>query len=244
MTPEQLSIFDIPPKDRAPGEGGGDRPEARSGGTSEVGPGGSPATPSPSLQAIDSLEALAAAARECRRCGLRAGCRGVVFGEGAPGADVLFLGEGPGAVEDEMGRPFVGPAGQLLDRVLLAVDFQREDVYITNIVLCRPPGNRAPRPDEVAACRPWLERRLDLMKPSIIVCLGASSAQALLGAGLRITRDRGRWHDYRAIKVMPTFHPAALLRDPSKKRAVWEDMKAVRNEWRRIVSTGRGHASS
>jgi len=233
MAPEQLSIFDATSERDAGADGDADRPSsspkrgADSGGETFV-----------------NLEELAAAARECRRCGLRAGCQGVVFGEGAPDSDIVFLGEGPGSVEDEMGRPFVGPAGKLLDRILLAVDFRREDVYITNTVLCRPPGNRAPRPDEAEACRPWLDRRLELMRPSIIVCLGASATQALLGKDLRITRDRGRWYEYRGIRVMPTFHPAALLRDPSKKRAVWEDIKAVRAEWQRIVSAARGHASS
>lgn len=185
-----------------------------------------------------ALAALAAQARECRRCGLRDECRGVVFGEGDPDSLLLFLGEGPGAVEDELGRPFVGPAGQLLDKILSAVGFRRQEVYITNTVLCRPPGNRVPSPDEVAACRQWLDQRLDIMKPPLIVCLGASAAQNLLGAGFRITRDRGRWYAFGPSRVMPTFHPAALLRDPSKKRQVWEDMKSVRAEWERIRETG------
>jgi DNA polymerase len=194
---------------------------APDGGTDPPDPGGG----------VGSLEDLAGLARQCRRCGLRLGCRGVVFGEGDPRADILFLGEGPGAVEDELGRPFVGPAGQLLDKILLAVGFRREEVYITNTVLCRPPDNRPPFPDEVAACRVWLDRRLALIDPAIIVCLGASAAQSLLGRDLRITRDRGRWYMFGRAKVMPTFHPAALLRDPSKKRDVWQDMKAVRAEW-------------
>lgn len=189
---------------------------------------------------VAQLEELAEEARACRRCGLRSGCRGVVFGEGDAGAAIMFVGEGPGATEDEMGRPFVGPAGQLLDRILAAAGFHRSDVYITNTVLCRPPGNRAPHPDEAAACREWFERRLAVIQPSIIVCLGASAAQALLGNELRITRDRGRWHDYRGIKAMPTFHPAALLRDPAKKRDVWEDIKAVRDESQRLTGTRPG----
>ncbi len=182
----------------------------------------------------DALAALAARARECRRCGLREGCRGVVFGEGDPDSGILFLGEGPGAVEDELGRPFVGPAGQLLDRILLAVGFRRAEVYISNTVLCRPPGNRMPLPEEVAACRVWLDERLAIMRPALVVCLGASAARALLGSGLQITRDRGRWYSFGDMRVLPTFHPAALLRDPSKKRPVWEDMKAVRAEWLRL----------
>jgi DNA polymerase len=162
----------------------------------------------------------------------------VVFGEGDPEAGIILVGEAPGGVEDELGRPFVGPAGQLLDKILLAVGFRREQVYITNTVLCRPPGNRVPSSEEMAACRPWLDRRLAIMKPDIMVCLGASAARAVLGRDLRITRDRGRWQTLGRMKVMPTFHPAALLRDPSKKRAVWEDMKAVRAEWERLRAGG------
>jgi uracil-DNA glycosylase family 4 len=181
----------------------------------------------------DALQDLAARTRACRRCGLREGCRGVVFGEGDPDSGVLLLGEGPGSVEDELGRPFVGPAGQLLDKILEAVGFRREEVYISNTVLCRPPGNRAPHPDEVAACRLWLDERLAIMRPSIIVCLGGSAGRALLGPEFRITRDRGRWYAFGSAAMIPTFHPAALLRDPAKKRPVWEDMKLVRAEWLR-----------
>jgi len=178
-----------------------------------------------------ALAALAARARDCHRCGLREGCRGVVFGEGDPDGDLLFLGEGPGQVEDELGRPFVGPAGQLLDKILLAVGFHREQVYISNTVLCRPPGNRAPAPEEVSACRLWLDERLAVMRPRLIVCLGSSAAKNLLGPDLQITRDRGRFYSFGEARVMPTFHPAALLRDPSKKRPVWDDVKLVRAEW-------------
>ncbi len=181
-----------------------------------------------------ALAALAARARDCRRCGLRAGCRGVVFGEGDPDGGLLFLGEGPGQVEDELGRPFVGPAGQLLEKILLAAGFHRGQVYISNTVLCRPPGNRVPAPEEVAACRLWLDERLAVMRPQLIVCLGSSAAKNILGPDLQISRDRGRWHALGEIRVMPTFHPAALLRDPSKKRPVWEDMKLVRAEWLRL----------
>ena len=184
----------------------------------------------------EALASLAARARECRRCGLREGCRGVVFGEGDPDSGIVFLGEAPGAVEDELGRPFVGQAGQLLDRILLAVGFRREQVYITNTALCRPPGNRAPLPEETAACRPWFEERLAVLQPSIIVCLGASAGRNLLGPEFGITRDRGRWYSFGQAKLMATFHPAALLRDPAKKRPVWEDLKAVRAEWTRFRS--------
>lgn len=215
----------------------------------ELPAGPSPAAPSPDILVpgqegffgvratrAEALASLAARARECRRCGLREGCRGVVFGEGDPDSGIVFLGEAPGAVEDELGRPFVGQAGQLLDRILLAVGFRREQVYITNTALCRPPGNRAPLPEETAACRPWFEERLAVMQPSIIVCLGASAGRNLLGPEFGITRDRGRWYSFGQAKLMATFHPAALLRDPAKKRPVWEDMKAVRAEWTRFRS--------
>ncbi len=188
-----------------------------------------------------AIESLASRARACRRCGLRDGCRGVVFGEGAAESGLLFLGEGPGQVEDELGRPFVGPAGQLLDKILLAVGFRRDQVYISNTVLCRPPGNRVPAPDEVAACRLWLDERLAVMRPPLIVCLGASAAKNILGPDLQITRDRGRWYSFGEARVMPTFHPAALLRDPSKKRSVWEDMKLVRAEWLQLQERRKDH---
>ncbi len=189
-----------------------------------------PATPvtAPVPDASAQLDALRADALGCHRCGLRDTCKGVVFGEGDPRARVLLIGEGPGQVEDDTGRPFVGAAGQLLDRILEAVGLRREEVYIANVVKCRPPGNRIPTPAERAACRPWLDRQIELIAPAVMVCLGASSAQVILGDELRITQARGRWFDYNEIKVMPTFHPAAILRDPSKRRPVWEDFKKVK----------------
>ncbi|MBX6350850.1 MAG: uracil-DNA glycosylase, partial [Clostridia bacterium] len=181
------------------------------------------------LAGFADLTALADFAAGCRRCGLRAGCRGVVFGEGDPKARLFVVGEGPGAREDELGRPFVGRAGELLDRILAAAGFRREEVYITNVVMCRPPGNRTPEPAEVEACRPYLERKIELVDPQVIVALGATAARALIGPHARITAVRGRWHDYRGRPVMPTFHPALLLRDPSRKREVWQDFQAVRD---------------
>ena len=191
----------------------------------------------------DALARLKEEALACQKCGLREGCKGVVFGEGDPAAGLLLVGEGPGQVEDETGRPFVGAAGNLLDRILEAVGLRREEVYIANVVKCRPPQNRVPMPEERAACRPWLDRQIELIDPDVIICLGASAAQVLLGEDLRITQARGRWFEYtltpttgtgegeervRHIKVMPTFHPAAILRDPSKRRPVWEDFKLVK----------------
>lgn len=163
----------------------------------------------------------------CQACALRQGAARVVFGEGRAGARLLLVGEGPGQQEDRQGRPFVGPAGKLLDRILEAAGFRRDQVYIANVVKCRPPGNRPPAPLEVAACWTHLERQIELVRPQLLVGLGAPASQALLGPGLRITRDRGQWGEWRGIPVMPTFHPAALLRDPAKKRPVWEDLQAV-----------------
>jgi uracil-DNA glycosylase family 4 len=205
--------------------------------------GKAPALPAKPLFAA-ALDGLRREAMACRRCGLRDGCRGVVFGEGDPSARLMLVGEGPGQMEDETGRPFVGAAGQLLERILEAIDLRRDQVYIANIVKCRPPGNRAPTPHERDACRPWLERQIADIGPDIIVSLGASAARVLLGGGpepeIRITRLRGTWHTFGSTRVMPTFHPAALLRDPSKKRLVWEDFKKVRE----LLATGRGPTGS
>jgi len=146
----------------------------------------------------------------------------------------MFVGEGPGETEDQLGRPFVGRAGQLLDRILTASGFAREEVYIANAVKCRPPGNRQPGTDEAEACLPWLRAQIRLIRPKLIVCLGAAATGILLDPKLRITSARGKWHDRNGLRYMPTFHPAALLRDPSKKRPVWEDMKKVRAEYERL----------
>lgn len=187
--------------------------------------------------AASALETLAEAAAGCRRCGLRAGCRGVVFGEGDPYARLMLVGEGPGATEDEMGRPFVGRAGELLDRILGAAGFRREDVYITNVVMCRPPGNRVPQDDEIAACIPWLHAKIKAVRPRIIVCLGATATRALVHPRARITQVRGQWFDIDGYEVMPTYHPAALLRDASKKRPVWEDFQRIRDRYQEICQT-------
>jgi DNA polymerase len=183
---------------------------------------------------VRKLADLAALARECARCELRRGCQQVVFGEGNPRAGVMFVGEGPGETEDQLGRPFVGRAGQLLDKILAASGFPREEVYIANAVKCRPPGNRQPTPAETAACLPWLEAQIQLIEPRFLVLLGASAMQTLLDPKLRITTARGRWFERNGIRCMPTFHPAALLRDVSKKRPVWDDMKKLRAEYDRL----------
>ncbi len=174
------------------------------------------------------LESIRARAMACRRCGLRQRAKQVVFGEGNPHAVIMLVGEGPGAQEDELGRPFVGPAGQLLDRILAAAGLQREELYITNVVKCRPPGNRAPDADEVQTCRPILAAQIKIIRPRIIVCLGAVATRALIAPGASITRLRGQWITRAGIHFLPTFHPTALLRDAARKRPVWEDFKALR----------------
>lgn len=174
------------------------------------------------------LEELEKECKTCRKCDLRAGCTQVVFGEGNPHAKLMFVGEGPGQQEDIQGRPFVGAAGQLLDKILAAVGIRRDEVYIANVVKCRPPGNRLPTSEEAEACLPHLRAQIRAIKPKIIVCLGALATQTLIDKRARITRVRGNWFEKNGIMYMPTFHPAALLRDETKKRPVWEDMKKVK----------------
>jgi uracil-DNA glycosylase len=166
---------------------------------------------------------------DCSRCKLHTlGRTQVVFGVGNPNADLMFVGEAPGADEDIQGEPFVGRAGQLLTKIIEAIDLRREDVYIANVIKCRPPGNRNPEPDEVEQCEPFLFRQIDTVKPKVIVALGKFAAQCLLRTTDPITRIRGREFKYRDAILIPTYHPAYLLRTPSAKREVWEDMKRVR----------------
>lgn len=180
-----------------------------------------------------AAEALAAVREDvgddCSRCKLHTlGRKQVVFGVGNPEADLMFVGEAPGADEDEQGIPFVGRAGQLLTKIIEAIGLRRSDVYIANVIKCRPPGNRNPEPDEVETCEPFLFSQIDVIKPRVIVALGKFAAQALLRTDAPISRLRGRVYEYRGAKLIPTFHPAYLLRNPSSKREVWEDMKVVR----------------
>jgi uracil-DNA glycosylase len=166
---------------------------------------------------------------DCTRCKLHTlGRKQVVFGVGNPDADLMFVGEAPGADEDIQGEPFVGRAGQLLTKIIEAIDLRREDVYIANVIKCRPPGNRNPEPDEVEQCEPFLFRQIDAIRPKVIVALGKFAAQCLLKTDAPITRIRGREFAYRDAILIPTYHPAYLLRNPSAKRDVWEDMKRVR----------------
>ena len=176
-----------------------------------------------------SLSEIRADIGECTRCKLHTlGRNQIVFGVGNPNADLMFVGEAPGADEDVQGEPFVGRAGQLLTKIIEAIDLKREDVYIANVIKCRPPQNRNPEPDEVEQCEPFLFRQIDLIKPKVIVALGKFAAQCLLRTTDPITRIRGREFTYRDSILMPTYHPAYLLRNPSAKREVWDDMKRVR----------------
>jgi len=171
----------------------------------------------------------------CQRCRLCDGRTHAVPGEGNPNAPLLLVGEGPGRDEDLLGRPFVGAAGQLLEKILSAIGRSREDTYIANVVKCRPPQNRAPEADEIAACLPYLRSQVALIRPQIIVLMGATALKAILGDTMRITRDRGQWIERKGVLIMPTFHPAALLRDESKKRPVWEDFKQIRDKLQELA---------
>lgn len=188
-----------------------------------------PIVPSLNLeQRRQELTVLSSQVAQCRRCAELAATRTqTVFGEGALDAEICFIGEAPGADEDAQGRPFVGAAGQLLNRIIAACGMKREEVYICNILRCRPPGNRLPLPHEAANCREWLEKTLELVRPKYICALGACAAQNLLGTKLAIGKLRGQFHDYRGIPVLCTYHPAFLLRSPERKKDVWEDMKKL-----------------
>jgi DNA polymerase len=164
---------------------------------------------------------------DCTRCGLCEGRTHIVFGDGSPHARLMFVGEGPGYNEDQQARPFVGKAGQLLDKMVGAMGFARDEVYIANVVKCRPPDNRDPAPDEVVACSPFLHKQIDAIQPEVIVTLGRFAAHNLLGVDTPISRMRGEWHDFKGIPVMPTWHPAYLLRNESEKRNAWTDLQAV-----------------
>ncbi|HOS97837.1 MAG TPA: uracil-DNA glycosylase [Deltaproteobacteria bacterium] len=179
-------------------------------------------------EAVESgLEGLRLSVMECISCPLARTRKNVVFGEGNPDAPLMFIGEGPGAHEDETGRPFVGNAGDLLTKIIRAMGLTRQDVYIANIVKCRPPGNRDPRPEEVAACIGHLQAQIRAIRPRVIVALGRIAAQTLLAVDTPISRLRGSFRDCSGIMLMPTYHPSYLLQNPSKKRDVWEDIKKV-----------------
>jgi DNA polymerase len=174
------------------------------------------------------LAVLAEEVKSCTRCRLHESRTQTVFSRGSPDVELVFVGEGPGAEEDRLGQPFVGPAGQLLDKMIVAMGYARDDVYIANCVKCRPPKNRKPEPDEIEACAPYLREQLELVAPRVLVALGATGVEGLIGSKMGITRLRGTWKLYRGrVPLMPTFHPAYLLRSPEKKREVWSDLKLV-----------------
>lgn len=194
-------------------------------------------TPCPKneFMGIDDLGVLRKIVLQCRRCPLRQGAKNVVFGEGNPHAKVMLIGEGPGKTEDDAGKPFVGRAGQLLDLMLESQGFSREEVFIGNIVKCRPPANRLPSNEEVQACLPNLKAQVRIINPEIIVLLGALSSQTLLDPGLRVTRDRGKWFEKAGISYLVTFHPAAVLRDRARrKRLMWEDFKSLKQKYQQL----------
>jgi DNA polymerase len=171
---------------------------------------------------------------ECSRCKLHKTRKTIVFGEGNPKAKLMFIGEGPGFDEDVQGRPFVGKAGQLLTKIIEAINLKREDVYIANVIKCRPPQNRNPEPDEIQPCNPFLLKQIAAIRPKIICALGTFAAQTLLQTQRKISELRGKFHDLGGIKIMPTYHPAFLLRNPERKRDVWEDMKKIAEELKKI----------
>ena len=174
-----------------------------------------------------TLEEIQAELGDCRRCPLSKTRHHIVFGEGNPHAELVFVGEAPGGDEDIQGKPFVGRAGQLLTKIVAAMELTRKEIYICNILKCRPPGNRNPLPDEIAACEPFLVRQLEAIRPRVICTLGSFAAHTLLNSQAPITALRGSFHDYRGIPLMPTYHPAYLLRNPGAKKAVWEDVQKI-----------------
>jgi uracil-DNA glycosylase len=178
----------------------------------------------------DTLPKIVEDIGDCTRCKLHKGRHKIVFGDGSPKADLVFIGEGPGADEDAQGIPFVGRAGKLLTQMIEAMGLQRKDVYICNVVKCRPPQNRAPEPDEVETCSPYLIRQIDVINPKVLVCLGAVAAKTLLETNRGITQFRGQWLEWRGRKLMATYHPAYLLRNPNAKGEVWKDLQKVMAE--------------
>lgn len=181
----------------------------------------------PTQNTINTLEQLREHIGPCTRCKLHKGRTNLVFAVGNPRAKLMFVGEGPGADEDEQGIPFVGRAGQLLTKMIEAMGLKRDDVYIANVVKCRPPNNRNPEPDEIESCMPFLKKQIELVQPKVVVCLGKFAAQTVLKTEVTISKLRGHFHERDGITIMPTFHPAYLLRNPAMKKFAWEDLKQV-----------------
>jgi len=185
-------------------------------------PAGQPAT----------MESLAAEVAGCARCSLRLVASRAIFGEGNPRAKLIFVGDAPCADEDRQGMPFVGASGQLLNKILAAAEINRDEIFLTNVIKCRPPENWKPKTEELAACRGYLRQQIELIRPAIIVCLGSFAAQALVKPSAHSNVVRGRWFELDGIRLMPTFHPAELLLDPAKKKPVWQDIQKVRDAYR------------
>jgi uracil-DNA glycosylase len=185
---------------------------------------------------VETLDSIRLDLGDCQRCKLAPMRTNIVFGSGNPHAELVFVGEAPGFDEDQQGLPFVGRAGQLLTKIIESIALKREDVYICNVLKCRPPDNRNPEPDEVACCNPFLRRQLAAIRPKVVCCLGTFAAQTVLQIAAPISRLRGKFFDMDGMRVIATFHPAYLLRSPEKKREVWEDMKQIRAELFRLRS--------
>jgi uracil-DNA glycosylase len=229
--PDFAAPAGAPPQQSPPGNGDG-QPLSPNTSVASVNP-PLPSPPAPSLFDIveriegDTLQAIREFIGDCTRCKLHARRHSIVFGDGNSKADLVFIGEGPGADEDAQGLPFVGRAGKLLTQMIQAMGLERSQVYICNVVKCRPPENRQPEKDEIATCSPFLFRQLDVIRPKVIVCLGATALQALFGTDVSISRLRGKWIDYRGTQLLPTYHPAYLLRNPAAKADVWKDLQKV-----------------
>ncbi len=243
----QLSLFaeiGVTHLDLGTASAGPASPEAESAAAPRVGRGSGVASSPVGLSRPEGTEGALEAIRhelgECTRCRLHEGRKNIVFGMGNPKADLMFVGEAPGADEDLQGLPFVGRAGQLLTRIIEAMKLTRDQVYIANILKCRPPENRNPLPDEVACCEPFLFKQVEAVRPVVVVALGKYAAQTLLRTQEPITRLRGRYFEYRGALLMPTFHPSYLLRNPGAKREVWDDMQKV---MRTLQEKGSGYYS-
>ncbi|WP_246137578.1 uracil-DNA glycosylase [Myxococcus llanfairpwllgwyngyllgogerychwyrndrobwllllantysiliogogogochensis] len=234
--PVSRPLVDAPPPPRAEAPVAARAPLSRPSAPSSAGmlldvprssPGGTTALPGSVDSERPTLDQVRRELGDCQRCKLCSGRKNIVFGTGNPRAELVFVGEGPGENEDLQGVPFVGAAGDLLTKMIEAMGFRRDDIYICNVVKCRPPGNRNPEPDEIAACEPFLRAQLAAIQPKVVVALGKFAAQTLLRDSTPITRMRGAWRVYEGIQLMPTFHPAYLLRNPAEKRKAWEDLQAV-----------------
>ncbi|MDB4875384.1 MAG: phage polymerase-related protein [Gemmatimonadetes bacterium] len=228
MAKKKVGRFEFPADTSAASEPVGGTPAGLSAGTAVGGSTSNMAPTSGLCASLNSLEEIAAHVASCTRCPLYATATNPVPGEGNPNADLMCVGEAPGATEDETGRPFIGAAGQLLTKILEAIKLSRDEVYICNVLKHRPPGNRNPLPEEVTACSPYLIRQIELVKPKVIIALGTFAAQTLLNSQLSLGKLRGQIHRYHGVPLIVTYHPAALLRNPSWKRPTWEDVQLAR----------------